>query len=59
MGGNLLDKQGFQSHKVLLYSNGNALAVLILSGQRSFEIVTHLADFYIPAENFQERRDAQ
>jgi hypothetical protein len=56
---NLLDKQDFQSHQAILYSNGNALAMLILSGEGSLEMAAHLADFYVPAENLKERRDAQ
>jgi hypothetical protein len=46
----LLDKQDFQSHQVILHSNGNSLAMLILSGQESLEIVSNLK------ENHKERR---
>jgi hypothetical protein len=53
---NLLDRQEFQSHQVKLRSNGNASAMLFLSGQGYLEIVTRVADSYGSADNPQERR---
>ena len=50
------NRQEFHSDRVTLYSNGNALTMLILSGQGSLEILTRLAADDDTAENFKERR---
>lgn len=56
---NLLDRQDFLSHQVCLYSNGNSLAMLILSSQVSLKIVPQFAEYTFQLKILKKGGDAQ